>query len=65
MGDVINLRLARKAAARAKAEATAAANRAAHGATKGERATTRAERDRLAKAQDGAKRDHGAPGAES
>ena len=56
MGDVINLRLARKAATRARAEATAAANRALYGATKGERAATRADRERLAKAQDGAKR---------
>ncbi len=49
MGEVINLRLARKRRARASAEAEAASNRARHGRTKGQKAAdkaTKAERDR-------------------
>lgn len=43
MGDVINLRLARKARARAEAAKQAAENRARHGRTKAERARDAAE----------------------
>lgn len=57
MGEIVNLRKARKAMARTKAEATAAANRTRHGRTAGER-----ERDELAQEQarrklDGARHD--------
>jgi hypothetical protein len=47
LGDVVNLRQARKAKARAGREAEAAANRAAHGRTRAERNLTeaRAEQD--------------------
>ena len=47
MGEVVNLRQARKVKARADREADAAANRAAHGRTKAERNLTeaRAEQD--------------------
>lgn len=54
MGDVINLRLARKAKAREVAEATAAANRATHGRTRTEKASSEAERDRRDALLDGA-----------
>lgn len=57
MGDVVNLRLARKAAARAAKEADAATNRAAHGRTRAERAATKAEAARAARLLDGAKRE--------
>lgn len=55
MGDVVNLRLARKAAARRTKEAQAAINRAAHGRTRSERAATTAEADRAARLLDGAR----------
>lgn len=57
MGEIINLRLARKAAARRTKEAEAAANRAAHGRTRAERAATKAEADRSARLLDGARLD--------
>jgi len=57
MGDVINLRQARKAKARREKEAQAATNRALHGRTKGERAADGAERARAEQLLDGAKRD--------
>lgn len=44
MGDVINLRQARKAQQRRDREAAAARNRAAHGRTKTEKAREAAER---------------------
>ena len=57
MGEIVNLRKARKAKARTEAAATAAENRARYGRTTAER-----ERDRLAEEQarrrlDGAKQD--------
>jgi len=55
MGEVINLRLARKAAGRKAQEAVAAANRARHGRTKAERVATTAEAERAARLLDGAK----------
>lgn len=55
MGDVVNLRLARKAAARSAKEAQATANRAVHGRTRAERAATKAEAARAARLLDGAK----------
>lgn len=57
MGEIVNLRLARKAAARRSKEAEAAANRAAHGRTRAEREATTAENERAARLLDGAKRD--------
>ena len=57
MGEVVNLRLARKAAARRGKEAEAAANRAAHGRTRAEREATKAEKERAARLLDGARRD--------
>ncbi|KPF79540.1 DUF4169 family protein [Novosphingobium sp. AAP93] len=57
MGEVVNLRLARKAAARKGKEAQAAANRAAHGRTRAERAASKAEAERTARLLDGAKRE--------
>jgi hypothetical protein len=59
MGDVVNLRLARKAAARKGKEAEAAANRMAHGRTRPERAATKAENERAARQLDGARREGG------
>jgi uncharacterized protein DUF4169 len=44
MGEVVNLRRARKRQASAKAEAEAATNRIAHGVSKNERAKAGAER---------------------
>jgi len=57
MGEVVNLRLARKAAARKAKEADAAANRAAHGRTRAERTATRAEETRLTRLLEGARRE--------
>ena len=55
MGEVVNLRLARKAAARAAKEADAATNRAAHGRTRAERTATKAETARAERLLDGAR----------
>lgn len=55
MGEVINLRRAKKARARVEAAATAAANRVAFGRTKAERAAAAAEADRSERILDGAK----------
>ncbi len=49
MGDVINLRRARKARERSAAEQAAAEARARHGRTKSERALQEAEAERLAR----------------
>ena len=57
MGEVVNLRRARKARDRAAGEAQSAANRAAFGRTKAERAADAAERARREAALDGAKRE--------
>lgn len=56
MGEVVNLRLARKAKRRAAQAATASANRAAFGRTKSEKDAARAERDRQERTLDGARR---------
>ena len=55
MGDVVNLRRARKARDRAGAEAQAEQNRIAFGRTKAERKLTEAERDKAARHIDGHK----------
>ncbi|MEI5688251.1 DUF4169 family protein [Sphingomonas kyungheensis] len=55
MAEIINLRTARKAAARAAADRTAAANRARFGRTKSERAADDADRARVDRIVDGAK----------
>ncbi len=57
MGEVINLRRARKAKARVNAEHQAATNRAAFGRTKAERDAAAAEIKKREKALDGAKRE--------
>lgn len=57
MGEVVNLRLARKAKKRRDAEVEAAANRAAFGRTRAEKQADAAEKDRLARTLDGAKRE--------
>lgn len=57
MGDVINLRLARKRFARKAAEDKAAENRAHHGLSKGEKQRQRDEAERQARHIDGARRD--------
>lgn len=57
MGEVINLRLARKAAARRTKEADAAANRLTHGRTRAERELAKAEKERAARLLDGARLD--------
>ena len=56
MAEIINLRLARKAAARTKAQTTAAQNRAHFGQTKAEKHATAAETTRLTRTVEGAKR---------
>jgi len=53
MADIVNLRLARKRAARNKDADLAAENRLAHGVTKRERAKAAAERDKLSRTVDG------------
>jgi hypothetical protein len=57
MGEIINLRRARKTRDRAASEAKAAANRLSHGRGKTEKQTTRAERERQERMLDGVKRD--------
>ncbi len=57
MSEIVNLRQARKRAARTAREETAAANRAKHGLTKAERAVKQAEADRLRSVLDGARRE--------
>jgi hypothetical protein len=57
LGNVVNLRLARKARGRSEAEAQAAANRARHGQSKGERLKDSQERARQERQVDGAKRE--------
>jgi Domain of unknown function (DUF4169) len=52
MGDVVNLRTARKRAKRLKAEQTAAANRLARGRTKTERTETRLRNDQASRSLD-------------
>ena len=57
MGDVVNLRAARKAKDRDEAQAQAAANRARHGRTKSERLKERQDHARQERLIDGAKRE--------
>ena len=57
MSEIINLRQARKQAARKDKEAEAAANRAKHGQSKAERSQTVADVAKTRKALDQAKRD--------
>ena len=59
MGDLINLRLARKARARRSAATLAAENRARHGQSSAERAAHRTEAERAARALEGRRRDDG------
>ena len=57
MGEVVNLRRARKAKARIEAQATAATNRAAFGRTRAEKQRDTAARERLDRHLDGARLD--------
>ncbi len=57
MGELVNLRMARKSRARAVREATAQTNRAIHGRTKAERCADEAVKAHTEKALDGAKRE--------
>ncbi|KHS45822.1 MULTISPECIES: DUF4169 family protein [Novosphingobium] len=57
MGDVVNLRAARKAKARVSREVEAQANRAKFGRTKGEKLREAQEAERAARQLDGAKRE--------
>ncbi len=57
MSEIVNLRQARKRAARTAREETAAANRAEHGQTKAEKALRRAEAEKLGRVLDGARRE--------
>jgi hypothetical protein len=57
MGEVVNLRLARKARARADKAKAAEANRALHGESKAIKAARRAEAERTTRLLDGAKRE--------
>lgn len=57
MGEVVNLNRVRKARGKEDARAAAAANRAAHGRSKSERSQAEAERERLARLLDGARRE--------
>lgn len=56
MGDVVNLRAARKARKRADDERLAETNRAKHGRTKAEKHLSDATRQRLDATVDGARR---------
>jgi hypothetical protein len=57
MGDVVNLRLARKARARADKAKAADANRALHGEGKAAKAARKAEAERATRLLDGHHRD--------
>ncbi len=57
MSEIVNLRLARKRAARQDREAEAVANRAKHGLGKAERERLEKEAAKMRAALDGAKRD--------
>jgi hypothetical protein len=57
MGEIINLRQARKAAARKQASAAAERNRALHGRSKAQKQADAAEAERLARTLDGARRE--------
>jgi hypothetical protein len=57
MSEIVNLRQARKRAARTAREEAAAANRAKHGQTKAEKTSRRAEAEKLGRVLDGAKRE--------
>ena len=52
MAEIVNLRTARKRAARNKAQGQAAENRRAHGVTKWERAQAAADRDKVSQTLD-------------
>lgn len=57
MGDVVNLRQARKARKRSENEAAAVANRARFGESKAEKTKRSTEAERVAKLLDGARRE--------
>lgn len=57
MGDIVNLRMARKARHRSDADALADANRASHGRTKAERMAQNDREKRFDRHLDGAKRE--------
>ncbi len=61
MSEIVNLRQARKRAARTAHESDAAANRARYGRTKAERTKEAAEQDRARRELDGAKKDGNLP----
>lgn len=58
MGDVVNLRMARKVKARRQKEDEAAANRARFGRPKAERLKSESEQERSARALDGHRREN-------
>jgi hypothetical protein len=57
MGEVVNLRTAKKRAARKAARSVADANAAKHGRTKAERELQKARAEKIARELDGHKRD--------
>jgi hypothetical protein len=57
MAEIVNLRLARKAAARKAREVEATASRLVHGRTRAEREATKAETSRNARLLEGARRE--------
>jgi len=61
MGDVVNLRRARKERDRKAAEQAAAEARALHGRTKAEKALIEAEAERLRRTVDQSRRDKAKP----
>ncbi|TPE60503.1 DUF4169 family protein [Sandaracinobacter neustonicus] len=58
MGDIINLRQARKARKRAEAERQAEANRLKHGRTKAEKLLTEKQQQAHDRTLDNARREH-------
>jgi hypothetical protein len=59
MGDIVNLRRARKNKARSAAETEAAVKRLQHGQGKAEKKLSKAEQEAAARKLDGHKRDDG------
>jgi hypothetical protein len=59
MAEVVNLRMARKRAARSKAESQATDNRVAHGIAKSERDQAEAIREKASEQLEGHRIEHG------
>lgn len=62
MGEIVNLRMARKRKARAQGEKAAGENRLLHGRSKAERSATKGENQRAEAAHEAHRRERPEPG---